>query len=118
MAVSLIEYKGKKILYIDYSKTKNQEEMIDVLYQAVEYFNKSDKRLRSLSDMTDAYMGLDYMNELKRVTPISLAPKSHKAAIIGVNALKSILTKGYNSGNEGDILTFDTKEEALEYLVN
>ena len=71
MAVSFIEFKGKKILYIDYSKAKSQEEMIDILHQAEEQFKKSDRRLRSLSDMTNAYMGLEYMNELKRITPIS-----------------------------------------------
>ena len=117
MAVSLIEYKGKKILYIDYSNTKNQQEMITILHDAAEYFKNSEKHLRSLSDMSNAFMGIDYMNELKRLTPIAFTPKAHKAAIIGVNDLKSILMKGYNNGNKGDIVIFESKQEALEYLV-
>ncbi|MEL6556869.1 MAG: hypothetical protein AAFQ94_01715 [Bacteroidota bacterium] len=118
MAVSFIEYKGKKILHIDYSKAKSQEEMINILHQAEKEFQKSEKRLRSLTDMTDAYVGLDYMNELKRITPTSFAPKAHKAAILGVNDLKSILMKGYNNSTKGNMLIFRTKQEALDYLVS
>lgn len=118
MAASLIEYKAKNILYIDYSGTKNQDEMIEVLHQAVEIFKKVEGRLRTLTDMTDAFMGLEYIKELKRVTPLYFEPKAHKAAIIGVNDLKSILIKGYNSGNTGDIISFNSKNEALEFLVS
>ena len=92
--------------------------MIAVLHEAAEHFQKSDKPLRSLSNMSEAFMGIDYMNELKRLTPIAFAPKAHKAAIIGVNDLKAIIMKGYNSGNRGDIVTFKTKQEALEFLVS
>ena len=118
MSTRVITHKGKSILYIDYTKAKNQDEMIAVLHEAVDYFKKSPKRVRSLSNMSEAFMGLEYMVELKRVTPISLAPNAHKAAIIGIDPLKSILMKGYNSQNMGDIKIFDTEQQALDYLTS
>ena len=104
-------------MYIDYSTAKTQDEMIATLHEAVAYFEKAQGRVRTLSNMTGAFMGMEYVKELKRVTPISLAPKAHKAAIIGIDPLKSILMKSYNKGNPDDIANFETEAEALDYLV-
>jgi len=119
MAVSLIEHKGKKILYIDYSQCKNQDDMIAMLKEAIVYFEKSERRLRSLSNMTDAFMGVDYMKLLKESLETTFVCKAHKEVICGVNDLRAILMKSFNSGvTGGGIKICAGKEKALDYLVS
>ena len=116
MSVQVIRHKGTDVLYIDYTQAKNQDEMIAILHETVAFFRKSKNRVRTLTNMADAFVGVEYMAEMKRLTPLEFAHKAHKAAIIGIDPLKSILMNGYNK-NTGNIEIFETRQEALDYLI-
>ena len=119
MPVDFIYHQGEKILYIDYSDTRNQQDMISVLQAAAEIYRNSNDQIRSLSNMTGAFIGVDYANEMKKLSETVFRTKARKAAIYGIDDQKAILINSYNATNGyGKIKIFESREEALEYLVS
>ena len=118
MGVEKIEYKGKKILCIDYKEAKSQDQLLTILRESVSTIGKTTGWL-IFTDLTNASLGPDFMKEAKESSK-GLVENVDKAAVIGVTGLKKILLKGYNLFVDSEKVTkvFDTKEEALDYLVS
>ena len=117
MPASFIEHKGKKILLIDYRGLKKKDEMIATLHEAIGLYAESTEPLRTLIDMTDAAGNSEWMNESKKYGK-QVGDKTLKSAIIGITGIKKVLLMGYNSVVKGRLKPFDTKEQALAYLVS
>tara|TARA_Y100001949_G_C15783468_1_gene241691 strand:+ start:57 stop:416 length:360 start_codon:yes stop_codon:yes gene_type:complete len=118
MPVSTINYKNKRIVFIDYTDCKTKEEMIATLREAAELFKASPEKVLSLSDFTDAFGSKEFMDESKRLSVEVLRAKTEKAALLGITGIKKVLLKGFNAFSTNKLVPFDTKEEALEYLVS
>jgi len=118
--VEKIMYKGKEILYIHYDGCKTDDEMIEIMKQAIEITIKDNKEYLQLTDMTNAFATPGYMKEAKKLAKD--APKlAKKRAIVGVNSTaRLILLKAYNLvlGSETAIKPFSDIEEAKDYLVS
>ena len=116
MPISWIEYKGKKILYEDYSNLKG-DKMLDVLFESEEEFKKLTSPTLVLMNYTNCKTNKKYMDELKRLGKKydSLFKKSANVGIVGI---QKILSKGYLrfTGQAYKIGYFDTIEEAKNYL--
>jgi len=117
MPASFIEYKGKKVLLIDYRGLKKKEEMIKTLHESIALYEKSPEKLRTLIDVTDAAGNSEWMNESKKYGK-QVGDKTLRSAIIGVTGIKKVLLMGYNSVVKGRLKPFDTKEQALDYLTS
>ncbi len=116
MPVSVIEHQGVKILFVDYSGMKKKEEMISTLHEVVEFFENYPDKIRTLIDLTDAAGNSEWMNESKKYGK-QVGDKTIKSAIIGITGMKKVLLMGYNAVVNGRLKPFDTKEQALAYLV-
>lgn len=118
--VEKIMYKGKEILYINYQGCKTDEEMINIMKEAIEIIIKDNKEYLQLTDMTNAFATPGYMKEAKKLA--KEAPKlAKKRAIVGVNSTaRIILLKAYSLvlGSESAIKPFRSLEEAKDYLVS
>ena len=57
------------------------------------------------------------MGELKRIGKLT-KPYYTKTAIVGVTGMKSILFKAYNAVVKSNTKSFDTEEDAKEWLAN
>jgi len=109
MAVEWIDFKGKKIIYMNYMGMK-KEEMIDTIMKATQMIldAKSDDVL-SLSNITDCYFDKDLLELSKKQGAISL-PHCKKAAVVGVTGIKSVLLSAANAFWPKSRKPFDTVE--------
>lgn len=120
MNISKIQYKGKEIVITSYKDCRSKEQMIDVLQQSVNYIrSKPQTNILHLTDIRGGFGSVEFMNEVKRWNKDLFTKKLSKSAIIGVEGVKFILLKAYNSVPTVTIKTvpFESKEEALEYLI-
>jgi hypothetical protein len=120
MAISELIHQEKKIIIVDYSALRKKEEMIAGAIEAKEYFLKvPEKDLLVLFDYTDTHLSSDFMKVAKESREELYKVKTFRSAALGITGIKKILVKGYNAlrtSGEG-IQVFDTKSEALKYLV-
>lgn len=122
MRVKWIEHKEKKILFVDYSNVKSKEKMIEILeefHSIIGDRNKPLNRFLILSDVTKAITGSFFFEEAKRLGLLNES-KLDKSAILGASGLKGVMLKYYNMTVKPDnhAAPFDTKEQALDYLVS
>jgi hypothetical protein len=87
--------KAKKILHVDYSGAKNNNDLISVLQQEVEIERKLEGKTLCLVDVTNAHAGKSYMAELKKLGKEVRSIKVEKTATLGVTGIKKILFEAY-----------------------
>lgn len=117
MSVSYIDYKGKKILFADYTKCKDIQEMLIVLEETKKEYEKSSQMILILDDFRGNSGSSEFMQRAKQLGKEIFDKKTTKAAALGVTGIKKILLNAYNTLVKNKLVPFDTKEEALEYLV-
>ncbi len=118
MSISLIQYKGKEILYTDYSKCKNSDEMLAILYELENYFKNSEGSILNLSNFSGAFANMKFMAESKRLKIEVFEKKLLKGAAIGIGGLQKVLLKAYNKISKSKLIFFENKVDALEFLIS
>jgi len=103
-------------MLIDYTHCKNTDEMIKVLEDVRREFEKPGGPYLTLNDFTGTFGSSEFMNTAKKYKEL-FDNKTLKTAILGITGIKKILLNGYNAFVRKKQMPFDTKEEALEYLV-
>jgi len=116
MSVTTIIHRGKKVIFIDYSKVKSEEEALETLYRVKDMLMNSSEKVLKLNNVEGAFATPKFMSEAKRLNKEILDAKTHKGAVIGINALQGILLKGFNVFSTQKLVPFMTKEAALNYL--
>lgn len=117
MPVKLINHKSKEILLLDYSDCKTLEEMLTVLNDGVDLVRTLPGKGLHLIDITNAYGSRKYMEALKEAGKEVFNEKAGKVAIVGVKGVKKVLLMGYNKIAKIKLVPFETREEAMDYLV-
>ncbi|MFN8255772.1 MAG: hypothetical protein U0W24_08805 [Bacteroidales bacterium] len=117
MSLSYINYKGKTILFVDYKGCKTASEMIGILEKVKELYEKSSTPFLALNDFTGTFGSSEFLNAASKHKELFDA-KTIKTAVLGITGLKKVLLNGYNAFVKKKQVPFDTKEEALEYLVS
>ena len=123
MPVSKINHKNKEIFVIDYRGLKTTDEMksnLDSLYvKVLEDFEKDKIKVLCFADMRDCHISNSYLQYAK-----AMAQKYEfafeRVSIIGVKGVRKTMLKAYNaviSNPATRLVPFDTKEEALDWLV-
>lgn len=115
MSLKYIEYKGKKILYVDYRNKNGIENMATIDAAAKEIGSWTQKGL-SLSDFRNATATPEFMAHLKKVGAEVFQPKA-KIAVLGITGVKNILLQAYNAFTKNEVVPFETEEEAKEWLI-
>ncbi len=90
--------------------------MLKSLNEFADYFRNSKGGELALSDFTNAFGTLEFMKEAKRMRTEVFYPKTAKAAVVGVAGAKRILLNAYNKIANRELKSFETKEEALDFL--
>jgi len=117
MSISFITYKGKRILYADYSNCKTIQETIAVLEQTRQVYLTSDEMYLALNNFSNAPSNTEYIELAKKYAKEYFDTRNIKEACFGITGIKSILLSAYNLVVKNKIIAFNSKEEALEYLV-
>jgi hypothetical protein len=117
MSISFIQHKGTKILYVDYSHCNTAQETINHLYKVRDYFKNSNEKFIVLNDFSTAPVSNEFMDLAKVCAREVFDEKTIKSACIGITGIKKILLGAFNLVAKYKIAAFNSKEEALNYLV-
>lgn len=112
---SIIDYKGKEILYIDY-RGMNENQMIQTLNEATERSLSDNKPRLLLTNVAGSFVLPDFLKKAKeagkRTKHLTL-----KSAIIGIEGAKKVLLKFHNLYVGSEMKPFHDEIEAKEWLV-
>ena len=118
MKVEWIQYKGKQILYVEYSWAKNDAELISILHQEIEIERKMDEKILCLVNVSNTHATSRYMDELKKLGKEVRNKKVSKTATLGVTGVQKILFRAYVMFTGEVNKAFDNETEAKDWLVS
>lgn len=118
MKIEHIVHNDKKIVVINWFECKNQDEMIQLLKDVNIEFRRSGENILTLEDYTNIFVSNKFMMAAKKLGKEVLAKKRAKGAILGITGVKKVLLNSYNHFTEDKLIPFNTKQEALDYLVS
>jgi hypothetical protein len=114
-----ILYKGKTILYVDYSNMTGEQtkEAIAVLDEEANEMRTWTQKGLVLSDFRNSKANSEFIAYGKKLGKEIFAEKVLKSACIGITGVQSILLQAYNAFSKDKIVPFSTEEEAKEWLI-
>jgi hypothetical protein len=119
MRLKYIQYKGKRILCVDYSNMTG-----DQTKEAIALLDEEAKEMRTwtqkglvLSDFRNSKANAEFISYGKKLGKEVFAEKVKKSAAIGITGVQSILLQAYNAFTKDKIVPFATEEEAKEWLI-
>jgi hypothetical protein len=121
--VTWIDHKGKKILYINYSKLKaslpdEKQLILDTIKQARDFTVRSTEKIRYLSDVTNTSANTEVMSALKEFATFTAGNnKVEKECVVGLTGIQKILVSGVNAFAKSKLVMFDDIEKAKDWLV-
>ncbi|MDO8848260.1 MAG: hypothetical protein Q7W51_07750 [Coriobacteriia bacterium] len=120
MGVQWIDHAGKRILYVDYSQCKTEEEMLAIYEMQAQQMRLQPRTSLVLSSFGGASIGSAYMKRVSEGGRTQGDLLLDKAAFLGVDGLKGILFDGYVrvTGLGDKVKTFDNEADALAWLTN
>ncbi|MCP4606766.1 MAG: STAS/SEC14 domain-containing protein [Proteobacteria bacterium] len=113
---SWIKHKGQTILVRDYSKLGGEEAIRIVTQHADEVDKKGIRGLLVLVDITDAYANKEVLSAFKNASA-KAKPYFKKTAVIGAVGVLKFFLHLVDTFASLESRSFDTKEEALDWLV-
>ena len=117
MSISYLHHKGKKIMFIDYSQCKTPKDMLALLDLVKQEYEKTTESYLAINDFTNTYGSEEFLSKAKELGPKVFDKRTIKSAVLGVTGIKKILLQAYNVVVKNKQVPFNTKAEALEYLV-
>lgn len=115
--VCWIDYRGKKILKIDYSGLRG-DAIVEVIDQIIgHYAGQLPGTVLTLSDVRNAHADEKCMAKLKDNTR-KTRHFDKKAAVVGVSGIKGILLSAVNVFAGHSVKAFHEEKEALDWLVS
>lgn len=112
-----IKYKNKRILYSDCTDLKGDGilEIIEATRGILRNLPKNSTLL-TLDNFTNAYINTKVMSELKQLAE-EVNELNLKSAAVGITGVKKVLLTALSKIFKGKLASFDTLEEAKEWLV-
>jgi hypothetical protein len=109
-------YKGHAILVIDFSHSSNKEmlELLDQVKASVE--RHAPASLLILSDFTGTHIDKQVATRAKEVL-VRDRPYVKRSAWIGTESLPHVFYENFKSFSQRELPIFNTREEAMEWLV-
>ena len=111
-----VDYKGKKVLFNDYTGLTTS----DIVFLVMENKRRYDKDTKSdlllLVDVTDCPFDHTVISAMEDIAK-AIKPRIKKSAVLGVTGLKAIVLKTINRVSDLKIVPFNSREEALEWLI-
>jgi hypothetical protein len=118
MPVSILEHKGKKILYTDFSNIKDPKILMDTMYESDRMYQLYGDNVRHMLNFHNAMTSPEFFEKSKELGKKNVH-KCLKDAFISITPLKTILLKGYLLFTAGTraAKVFDSVEKAKDWLV-
>lgn len=117
--IQRIEYKGHTINYFNYSglNRNTEQEFLDTIQAATDFFFTLDNNQLTIVDVRNAFTTSKIMAKWKETTK-QTQHLMKKNAVLGITGVKAVLLDAIVRFSKANIKMFDTKEEALEWLIS
>lgn|GEM_PF-2083730 len=112
--VFLKEFKGQKILMVDYSNLKVDNDILKVFEAVIKLIENHDGELRSCINFRNCNLNNKVFKNFKKDRNILFRVK--KRAVIGVFGIDKLLLKAFYLLDRNETKTFKTELEALNFL--
>jgi hypothetical protein len=114
--ISFITHKGKPIMVIDLSNCEAKEILL-VLEEVQRTVARHDRgSLLTLGDMTGAHIDRAVATRMKEVLVMD-RPFVKRSALVGVDSLPHVYYENIKTFSQRQLPAFQTREEAMEWLV-
>jgi len=113
--LKVVKEQDKEILQADFSHLK-EGEMIQLMMKLVDQLIADGNLTRVLITKEGNFFTPKYMEALRSYR-VEERTFHIKTAIVGFNDVQKWILKGYNSARSRDVRAFDSREEALNYLL-
>jgi hypothetical protein len=110
-----MNYKGKKILSVDY-KGLNEDEMIKLLEEESALIIKGKENILYFGDFTNTVLTTKFVNRATELGKIT-EKLTTRGALVGITGMKAVLLNTYNMFTGAKMKAFAHEAEAKEYLV-
>jgi hypothetical protein len=114
--IHFIEHKGKQILLLDFSYATAHEMQLLLDYVRVTVAQHPRESIVTLADMTGAEVDHAVAMRIKEVMTLD-RPYVKKTAWVGTEDIPHAFMENFHIFSQRDIVTFKTREEAMEWLV-
>ena len=118
MNISYINHKNKRIIYVDYRGCKCEDDLLLVINKLKEHYERTTENHILLNDFTGAFGTRNFMKHANKLGTEIFDARTTKTAALGIEGLRLVLLTAYNKVVKNKIMHFNSKEEALEYLVS
>ena len=120
MPITTITHKGRNIVFISFEDYDTKYKMVQSAYELRDYvLAQPEEHVLVLMDSTHAKGSREFMSAAKESRLEVRKHKMTSSAAIGISGVKLVLLKGYNAiVKSGNTVPFDTKEQALDYLIS
>ena len=116
--IRVIDHRGKKILFIDFSHCK-KEDIKPIIDDAKQWFlSKRPRSVLTLTDVTEARYDTETLRIFKEFT-LHNKPYVKAGAVVGItNPLMKIAYRAVTAFSKRNLPIFNTREEALDWLAD
>jgi hypothetical protein len=114
--IHFIEHKGKQILLCDCSHATAHQLLLLAEHVRITMAQHARDSLLTLSDFTGAEIDRAVATRIKEVLTLD-RPFVKKTAWVGTEKIPHALMEGFHTFSQRRIVTFKTREEAMDWLV-
>jgi SpoIIAA-like len=115
--IHFIEHKGKQILLLDFSSADAHQMQLLLEYVRVTVAQHGHEGVIVLADFTGSEIDHAVAMKIKEVLTLD-RPFVKKAAWVGTEKIPHAFMENFHNFSQRDIVTFKSRDEALEWLVS
>jgi len=87
MSLSYITYKGKKVLYVEYTKCKTTAEMLKVLEEVKKEYENTTHMFISINDFRGTTGSTEFMQRAKQLGKEIFDKRTLKTTVLGISGI-------------------------------
>ncbi len=114
--IHFVEHKGKQILLIDFSGATASQMLLLLELVRMTVAQHARESLLTLGDFTGAQVNRTVATNIKEVLTLD-RPFVKKTAWVGTENIPRAFLENFHNFSQRDIVTFKTREEAMDWLV-
>jgi hypothetical protein len=112
-----IDHRGTRVLHLDYSAARDPEEAVAAIRHSMSVVKQHPpKSLRVMTTVRDARYNTAVLQALKELASHN-EPYVKASAVVGMGGLRRVAYQAVILFSRRTLKTFDTEEEALDWLV-
>jgi hypothetical protein len=111
-----IKHKGQAIFLIDFSQCKGKEMLLLLDQVRADVARHAPGSVLTLADFSGAHVDKAVATKIKQVLVLD-RPYVKKSAWVGTESLPRVFYENFKNFSQREFPTFETREEAMEWLV-